>query len=1003
MAFTRGTLILSIVILILIHGFPAFAQSGALAQLDGTVKDPSGAVVPNVIVTSRNLETDQLLTVSTSGDGQYIFSSLPPGVYQITAEAQGFTPLRYDRIELAVGQKATIHVQLEVAGAKSVVVVTASTPLIEPARTEQSQVIEEMHIQNLPINGRQFLDFVLLTPNVDTGRTNIANQYLPGEPSQVDLSFVGLQETASLVTVDSADNMARQFGRSRSTPSQEAVREFRVVANSPMPDQGPSAGGVINIVTKSGTNSPQGSAYYYLRNDALDARNMLAQPGFDELRQNQFGVTSGGPLIKNTAFVFANYEGQRRRESPFYSSTLLSNLAAINAIKQSLGLSSEVLAGKIRKTDYDSVFLRNDFKSHKHLVGATYRLYDNRGTNVGAATGQLSAPSNFRDITIRDQALALNMITNLSSKLSNQALFQFARHRFDFPSVSYEPHLQIVNTLDLGRHANSVDATRETRFELGDSLTYITGTHNLKFGGDIYRINHSIHLDSADPANALFPNLDAFLGKPPFGQVPFAVTFLFMAGPDWTRPQATPGFTKATNTPWDSMQRYRSETVHLGLFAQDQWRPLPNLTLNYGLRYDLDLMPQEFFQHYYKAFQPRFGLTYSMLSDRMVLRAGAGVYQGVQEADAYQFSRIIAQDPALGTVNSSYSSIAGMPHTIMISDPMVAIPALLKFTHTGIYPTPDAGKAPYQTFFLSTNKTNSRGVYSYQWSAQLDCSLSPNLVLTMGYSGVRGLNLQSSVALNVAPAVLKLANGKSDYAIAPGVPVARVVNPAVSPMALFSDNVGQSNYHAGTLTIVKRFSRHYAFSANYTWSKAIDNSGSVAIVDFPEDPYRRDLERSLSKQHVPHRFVGSFTAEGPLSSRWLRNLHIAVIPSIESARRYTLYAGLDANNDGNPMSDRVGTLGRNTYKGDSHFNFDLRLARSFRISERIKSEFIAEAFNLLNTLNVTDVNTVYGSPALIGSVPQYFGDRAPAPLPGLGSIRAIAPPRQIQFALKFAF
>jgi hypothetical protein len=247
-----------------------------------------------------------------------------------------------------------------------------------------------------------------------------------------------------------------------------------------------------------------------------------------------------------------------------------------------------------------------------------------------------------------------------------------------------------------------------------------------------------------------------------------------------------------------------------------------------------------------------------------------------------------------------------------------------------------------------------------------------------------------------------LPNGKNDYAIAPGVPVPRVINPAVSPLALFSDNIGQSNYHAGTMTLMKRFSRHYAFSVNYTWSKTIDNSGSVSIADFPEDPYQRNRERALSKQHVPHRFVGSFSAEGPAGT-WLRDFRFAVIPSFEAAHRYTVYAGMDVNNDGNPMTDRVGVLGRNTYKGDAHYNFDLRLARTIRVSERVKAEFFAEAFNLFNTLNVTDVNTVYGAPQLIGTEPMSFGDRAPAPLPSFGSIRAISSPRQIQFALKFSF
>jgi hypothetical protein len=189
---------------------------------------------------------------------------------------------------------------------------------------------------------------------------------------------------------------------------------------------------------------------------------------------------------------------------------------------------------------------------------------------------------------------------------------------------------------------------------------------------------------------------------------------------------------------------------------------------------------------------------------------------------------------------------------------------------------------------------------------------------------------------------------------------------------------------------------------NYTWSKALDNSGSLAIADLPEDNYRRDLERSRSKQHVPHRFTGSFIAEGP-DGTWLRDFRLSLISTLASAHYYTLFVGFDVNNDGNPLTDRVGTLGRSTFQGDSYANFDLRLARTFKLSERVRAEVIAEAFNLFNTLNVTEVNSVYGAPQLIGPEPKKFGQAAPAPLPSFGSIRAIAAPRQIQFAFRLNF
>src|SRR5262249_47136467 len=184
--------------------------------------------------------------------------------------------------------------------------------------------------------------------------------------------------------------------RSRSTPSQEAAREFRVVTSGYGADLGPAAGAVINIVTKSGTNALRGSAYHFFRNDALDARNLLAPPGFDELRQNHFGGTLGGPLVRNRLFLFGNYEGQRREESPFYSTVLLNNLNAINAVKQSIGLPPEVLEGKLRRNDYDSLTVRSDYQAKSnHQFSLIYRFREDQATNLGAARGQISTPSNL--------------------------------------------------------------------------------------------------------------------------------------------------------------------------------------------------------------------------------------------------------------------------------------------------------------------------------------------------------------------------------------------------------------------------------------------------------------------------------------------------------------------------------------------------------------------------------------------------------------------------------
>ncbi len=980
------------------------AQMGATAQLSGSVVDPAGTGIANSKVVVRSVAGGVARVVDASASGVYEVLDLPPGRYKVTGEATGFLPLDVF-VDLTVGQQAVLDVVLYLPGVDRVDV-TDTTPVLEPARTELSQVIDQREIDELPINGRQFLDFVLLTPNVYAGRTNVSNPSSPGEPQQVDLSFAGLHESTSMILVDGANNMNRVFGRSRSTPSQEAVREFRVLNDSYAPSLGPATGGVVSIVTKSGSNELHGSLYEYFRNDAMDARNILAPAGFDELRQNQFGATLGGGIVSDRLFYFLNYEGQRREESPFYSSILLNNLAAINRAKQALGLAPEALQGKLRQTDYDAGLARIDYApSDRTQMSAVYRFRQDRESNLAAATNQLSAPSNFRDGGIDDHALVWNLTRALGARMVNQGLFQFAHRAFDFPSVSYEPHLQIANTLDMGRHFNAINGDRETRVEIGDSLSAAAGTHTFSVGGGFSYDRIAFFYDPFDPAYAVFPNLNAFLGAAPFPG-PFAVVFGFAQGADGTRPPAPAGFSAPANLPiFNSQTHPDSAASSFALYAQDQWRPARHLTFNYGLRWDVDHMPPRFFRTYYKSFQPRAGVAYSLLQDRLVLRAGAGRYQGQAYSVPYLIAMVAGQDSGFGLVRASedYSVSTGTLHSPFYSNPAVATATLLQFLKTGVYPAlNNSNFSPAQQFISTIQRFNHGGPFAYQWNAQVDFEITRSTTLSVNYLGLRGLFLPSAIGGNVGPTTLTLANGKADYAIAPGSTVARTLNPLVSPLSFFYDARAQSSFHSGTVTLARRFSRYYSLSANYTWSHTIDSGGDPSLNGTPEDPYRRYLEKANSKQDVPQRFVAALTAQAP-EHGWLRNLRFAAIASVQAAGFYSVFAGTDVNHDGNANTDRVALLGRNTYRGDPLFNLDVRAARVFRLREKLNAEFVAEAFNLTNTLNVTDLNTVYGSPNVIGATPQHFGDGAAAPLASFGGIRATSAPRQLQLALRLQF
>jgi hypothetical protein len=370
----------------------------------------------------------------------------------------------------------------------------------------------------------------------------------------------------------------------------------------------------------------------------------------------------------------------------------------------------------------------------------------------------------------------------------------------------------------------------------------------------------------------------------------------------------------------------------------------------------------------------------------------------------YLIAQVAGQDAAFGLARpGEYAVFENTLHSPFYSNPAQATPALMQFLKTGVYPVLAATNfSPAQQFVSTIRRANHGGPYSYQWNAQVDWKPSRDLSISAYYLGVHGLELPSAFGGNVAPAAFTLANGKADYAIAPTVPVARTINPLVSPLSLFFDATAQSVYHAGTLAAAWRQGKHASLTANYTYSKTIDNSSDPSLNGFPEDPYRRYLERANSKQNIPHRLVATALLHDA-SRGLLRGFTTSLIAVAQSSNYYTIFAGTDVNHDGNANTDRVGTLGRETYRGDPLVNFDLRVARIFRISERTRAELIAEGFNVFNTLSVTDVNTVYGSPNLTGPVPRDFNHPVAAPLASFGSIRAISPPRQLQFALRLTF
>ena len=638
----------------------AFSQATtSLAQLNGTIQDANGAVIVKAAISLRNLDTNQVYTAGSNDAGFYLVPSLPPGRYELTAGYTGFAKFIQTGIELRVGQTATVNVILKVT-VEETIAVTGEEAAIEPTRTEVSQVIEARQIESLPVSGRLFTDFALLTPGVATGRTSLGTTFTEFEITQI--SFGGMRSFSNLITVDGADFINANTGVQRATPPQESVQEFRVVNNSFGTEYGRALGGIVNVVTRSGTNNWHGSIYQYFQNDALNARSLLQpEPQAQTLRQNQFGGTVGGPIRRDKTFIFLNYEGQRRAEAPVLPPNLINNIAAINRAKAYLGIAPENLSVlKIKNNDYGFARLDHQLTKNNRL-SVRYNIEDARDPNqlVGNTEdgGGIGTPSGGRDLFINDQAVVGTLNTVIKANLVNTLLVQYANRRYDFPGSTGEPNLDVPNDLSLGHNFGTLDAIYESRIQVSDTLGWVKGNHFAKFGYDSNNLFDSTIYPGFTPARIILPSLNCMVdfanfvnlqGRPPIAQTPgppcplppfFSGVGATFYGVALARTNYVDGQFPLNNaTPLDlrtwenafapelrESYRYKLNHGYQGFFAQDQWRLTPKLTLNYGARYDFETGLGDHIDSYWGAIQPRAGIAYSPDS-RTVIRAGYGLF-----------------------------------------------------------------------------------------------------------------------------------------------------------------------------------------------------------------------------------------------------------------------------------------------------------------------------------------------------------------------------------------
>ncbi len=1069
----------ALAVVLVLSASALFAQQ--LATFKISVTDPSGAVLPGANVTLKNMETGAKRTAVTESNGAAVLASLPPGYYSLTVQAKQFTP-RVMPVILTVGQTASMTLALGLSVREETVNVQATAEGIDTEKSEVSQVIDAPKISDLPIQGRDFIDFVLLTPSVNVGRSTAVGAQSPFTETVLKLSFGGVREShSSYFALDGFDYTTSISGVQRVSPSQDWVQEFRVVDSPYSAEDGRSLGSVVTTITKSGTNDVHGSLYEFFRNNFFDANNRLSSPGFNTYRFNQFGGTVGGPIRKAKNFFFFGYEGQRSAESPIYSSFILNCIdqssptfaqcplslppaitgapavESINDIKQNLGLSRENLNSFLTVDNYDKFIGKiNNVLSDRTQLNITYLFNDSRKDHVRGAPPGEGLPSSYRDNPVRDQTLGTDLVHVFSDHMTSDTLFQYGRRVFHLNPVGagFEPALNIPNLLDSGGFVGSVHYYQEQHFQAVQNFTYTHGNHTFKVGGEFQPVWTNAQVTLFTPGLGVFTP-DSFFGtnnffnSGPFGGAPGSpVVFLYLIPRTLFAQEVTtgagpaprdPNFQSGLYTGADAQQFIDGTSISyvhklVSGYIQDQWKARSNLTLTFGLHYDIDFLPSAssikitaadltspgpFHPTKYNNLQPRFGFAYSFNHGKGVVRGGAGVYVApfvysdvmVSWIGASEFTCMNAplvpqlQNNCGGVIGFGASGVLGIPFVPGVFDPGANF---RNFISTGTYPSltgcpgcPNpVGPVPPIQFPLGYAQRDFNNPFSQMASVEVEHQVGKDWYVSVGYQGIHADRLPVYRSINGNPQP----GCSTAQALAHSCKMQFVPSDPTFGFALMVNPIGWSIYNAGTVSLRKNFTHHFNLLTNYTYSKSLDISTTVNLPNTPQNWILPQLDKGVGDNDIRHRLTLSFLAESP--KEWptlMRNFKLSMLNTLQSPRHFSIIAGGDFDGDLFPFNDRVGLAGRNTYRGDPYYNSDMRLQRVFPFTERLNMEASVEIFNLFNRVNVQDINNVYGAPAFGGQpVPSFYGDGITTPA-GFGTPKYVDPARQFQFALRLNF
>ncbi|MDQ4123596.1 MAG: TonB-dependent receptor [Acidobacteriota bacterium] len=1003
-----------------------FAQATPTAELRGQVTDPNGAAVAGATVTATDNAKGTARTGTTDEDGNYVLLSLLPGVYTVKVDATGFAPNTTNNVELLVGQQLALDVKLTVGTVGVVVDVLQNEEiLVDTERTQQSSVITSRQIENLPINRRNFLDFALLTPGVtDADNINDTTDARVAQTPQSGLSFGGNNGRGNSVTVDgsTADTPS---GGARDVVSQEAVQEFQVNRNSYNAEFGGSSGGIVNIVSKTGSNDFHGSVFGFFRDKRFDARNAFDfnPNGQSPFNRQQFGGSLGGPIAEDKTFFFVSAEALRQKQTSFINFTdaisrglriaPATSTADTNALLNYLsarapfapiaaGLRNVLTVPTARTTNlYASTSGQFPFDSNNTLL--TGRIDHNFSENDTAfvrvnyaniygenqAAGALTAVSRGRTIKNPSAGILVSETHTFNPTTVNEARAQFSY--YDLNVIANDltgPEINIDGFGNFGRDIFLPSRSITRAFDFADTVSMVRGNHTIKFGGVLQFSRTGTNSETYTGGSFRFGALPLAAFIPLAARTAIATQIQTEAQTGVITPAqaALLGSTLATATV-NSLQAFNANapqvyqqsfgattffgtnTQKYSLFAQDTWKIRPNFTLNYGLRYFLqneeDPVPLD-----KNNLQPRIGFSWDLFNNgNTVLRGGAGIFVGQIDTQITNVVNTLASGTAPHNLNIVVATAQTLPGAPANQNSIAIYQTLLA---QGVLGVRQPTAADITQFGLSTAPgrplearirlgENYVNPETYQASAAIQQNLGGGFAAELSYLFTRGIHLTRPVDVR-----RYAITGTSPFT---GQPTLQALPPAGSlfPRALDAEyqSVANSFYHAGTLQVTKRFSHNYSINANYTYSKAIDEVTDFNTDYLAQNPFNIREDRGLSAFDQRHRLVFSAVLFSPFENVILRDFVFSPIFIAGSGRPFNLLIGGDTgglgNNDGRLLNDRPARAARNTGKGDEQYTFDMRLARRFFVQESRYLELTFEAFNLFNTVNYNGVNNVVGT------------------------------------------